>query len=648
MTTHSDPSSLDDAAAGDGDVSSPEPSGETSEIPPGSSSFQSSTTGDPAASADSGADPAAAEESKHAPPDDPGQGQPRPMRRIRIGSQRPGSKPVLLDREPHRVPEPSQSAATATGAVLPGETVSNTTLPVAPAQSAGAQPTATQSTATQSTATQSIGVEPLAADAGIRETTSVGPKTEERGSGHGASGREPRAPAARKPGRGAGNRRRGDDRDAAEVAAAEPDFSSRPNVPRPSVRQPLSAELEQELAEALGNSSLDDLLDPVGGGSTEAELEPGASLTGRVVSAHREALFLDLGGRRQGVLSLAAFAGAAEETPFPEPGVLVQVTVSRYNADDGLYEVSLAGGATAIEDWSQVSEGMVVEARVTGHNTGGLECDVSHLRAFMPASQISLYRVENLAEMVDQRLISLVTEVNPDRRRLVLSRRAILEREKAAAREALLGQLEVGQTREAIVRSLRDFGAFVDLGGVDGLIHISQLSWDRIKHASEVLEEGQKVKVRIQKIDPTTGKISLAFRDLSESPWSGVAGRYPTRSKARGVVSRIMDFGAFVKLEPGVEGLIHISELSHKRVFRVSDVLQEGQEVEVQIQSVDPEQQRIGLSLKALETRAEPAKKIEEPEDEPVSAENARSKRSKPLQGGVGRSTGGERFGLKW
>ncbi len=161
---------------------------------------------------------------------------------------------------------------------------------------------------------------------------------------------------------------------------------------------------------------------------------------------------------------------------------------------------------------------MVVEARVTGHNTGGLECEVGHLRGFIPASQCSLYRVEDLSQFVGQKLRAVVTEINPERQKLVLSPRAVMERDKAEAKTKLMTELEVGQTREGVVRSLQEFGAFVDLGGVDGLIHISQLSWDRVRHASDVLELGQKVKVKVQKIDPATGKISLAFRDLAGNP----------------------------------------------------------------------------------------------------------------------------------
>ncbi len=180
------------------------------------------------------------------------------------------------------------------------------------------------------------------------------------------------------------------------------------------------------------------------------------------------------------------------------------------------------------------------------------------------------------------------------------------------------------------------------------MIHISQLSWDRVRHASEVLELGQKVKVRVQKIDAATGKISLAFRDLADNPWAHAATKYPPRSTVTGTVTRLMEFGAFVRLESGIEGLVHISELSHKRVFRVSDVVQEGQQVEVMVLTVDAAQQRISLSLKALEARLAPAATPEEEQEpEPVAARAARTSKT-PLKGGIGGNSGGDRFGLKW
>ncbi len=426
-----------------------------------------------------------------------------------------------------------------------------------------------------------------------------------------------------------------------KVPLVEPAAQRR--YPPPNVRSQLTPDLEQELAEALGGMSVDDMLSAGAQSDAGSELEPESRHRARVVGIHRDNVFVDLGGHRQGLLSLQGFAEP------PEPDAMLDVVVSRFNPVEGLYEVGLPGAATRVEDWSQVAEGMVVEARVTGHNKGGLECEVSSLRGFIPAGQVSLYRVEDLSQFVGQKFACVITQANPGKGNLVLSRRAVLEREKAEAKTNLLAQLEVGQVREGIVRSLQEFGAFVDLGGIDGLIHISQLSWDRLRHASEALELGQKVRVKIQKIDPETGKIGLAFRDLAENPWASAAQKYPARSKVHGTVSRIMEFGAFMRLEPGIEGLVHISELSHKRVSRASDIVQEGQEVEVLVLSFDGEHQRISLSLKALEARAVPVAKEPESADsaeEPVAKPT--SQRKTPLKGGIGGPSGGDKFGLKW
>jgi small subunit ribosomal protein S1 len=424
------------------------------------------------------------------------------------------------------------------------------------------------------------------------------------------------------------------------VPVAEPQPPRK--YPPPNIRGQLSEDLQLEYLAALGEVPLDDI---IAGEEKEvaAELELESRHKGTVVSLHREDVFVEIGGRWQGVVPLKNF------TQPPEPGSVIDVVVSRFDPAEGLYELTLPGAAVEVGDWSEVAEGMVVEARVTGHNKGGLECEVNRLRGFIPASQIAMYRVDDLAQFVDQKFPCVVTEANPEKRNLVLSRRAMLEREAAEAREQIMASLEIGQTREGTVRSLQNFGAFFDLGGVDGLIHISQLSWDRIKHADEVLELGQKVKVKILKIDPQTGKIGLGFRDLSENPWENAARDYPVRTPVKGRVTRITEFGAFVRLGPGVEGLVHISELSHKRVFRVTDVLTEGQEVDVMVLSVDPEQQRISLSMKALEAKPQAAAKEEQPETpEPAAPPPAPKKRTTPLKGGIGGPPTGEKFGLKW
>ena len=411
------------------------------------------------------------------------------------------------------------------------------------------------------------------------------------------------------------------------------------STPKPSVRDRLTPELEDELHLAMGDALMDELLDA--GSSGEQTFEPGEMQSGRVVAVRRDDVFVEFAGRQQGAVSLRQF-----DVP-PRPGTEVQVVVERLNPEDGLYELSLPNKAVQVDDWSDLIEGALIEIRVTGHNTGGLECEVNHIRGFIPVSQIDLYRVEDLAQFVDQKWTCVITEANPDRRNLVLSRRAVLEREREQVRQQLLDSLRPGHVREGVVRKLMDFGAFVDIGGVDGLVHISQVAWGRVKHPSDVLKEGQQIKVRVDKIDPDTGKISLAYRDLLESPWTTAAQKFSPNTIAEGTVTKLMDFGAFVELEPGIEGLVHISELSHKRIWRCSDVVKEGQQVEVIVLSVDPEAQRISLSMKELSAPPEPVKKEGEEPGEPSKQSKKRSKPTGPLLGGLGRKTG-DRFGLKW
>ncbi len=433
-----------------------------------------------------------------------------------------------------------------------------------------------------------------------------------------------------------------------EEIAAELGISAEPappgGFPPPNIREQLSPELEEEYHRALGGEELDDLLAGGDAVTRQPPLEPESRHTARVVAVRGDDVFVELGGREQGIVSL-------EKLDEPPPlGSTLEVIVQRLSPEDGLYELTVPDAAVEVDDWADLHEGMLVEARVTGHNTGGLECEVNRLRGFIPISQVSLYRVENLAEFVEQKFTCLVTEANPERRNLVLSRRAVLEREKEEARQALLDSLQPGQVHEGVVRKLVDFGAFVELGsGADGLLHISQLAWGRVEHPREVLSEGQTIKVKIEKVDRAKGKISLAYRDLLENPWTDADKKYPVNSTVRGTVTNLMEFGAFVELEPGVEGLVHISELSHKRVWRTSDVVSKGDQIEVLVLSVDMQSQRISLSIKALAPEPEPAKKEDQAEGEPLPKKPPKRKKpDRPLQGGLGRSAGGEGFGLKW
>ncbi len=415
-------------------------------------------------------------------------------------------------------------------------------------------------------------------------------------------------------------------------------------VPRPSRHDRLTPEMERELEMALGGASMEELLGaaPAVGAESEA-LEVDSRHPATVVKIHGDNVFCSLGGRNDAVASLRQF-----DEP-PAIGTQIEVIIRSYHAEDGLYEVSVPGASVEVHDWSDLVEGAVVEARITGSNVGGLECLVNQIRGFIPASQVGMHRVDNFAEYYDQKLPCVVTEANERRRNLVLSHRAVLEREKQAERERLMEELEVGQIREGHVRSLRPFGAFIDLGGLDGLVHISQLSWERVGHPSEILQEGQKVRVKVEKIDPQTGKIGLSYRDLLDHPWDRVDEQFAVESTVKGTVTRIAKFGAFVKIAPGIEGLVHISELAHHRVVQVSSVVEEGQEIDVKVLSIDRENQRISLSLKAAHPLAEsPEAEVgEEPAEEPRPDPLVKP-RQEPLRGGREGSSGGERFGLHW
>lgn len=414
-----------------------------------------------------------------------------------------------------------------------------------------------------------------------------------------------------------------------------------PKVAVPSRRHALSKDLQDELEAAIAGSDLDKIL--VGDSMSQVGriLEEGQRVQAKVMKVQEEFVFVSLGGPDEGIVPTLHF-----ET-LPEIGSQIEVIVRGYLESEGMFEVTVPGNAVSVSDWSDLNEGEVVEAVVTGTNTGGLECKVGAIEGFIPISQVAEYRVEDLSEFADQKFLCVVTEANPRRGNLVLSRRAVLEREKSEKRAERLANLEIGAAVDGTVRKIMDFGAFVDIGGLDGLLHISQLSWDRVKHPSEVLEEGQQIKVRVDKIDETSGKIALSYRSLQDDPWEGIDANFPIGAIVKGTVTRIAEFGAFVKISTGVEGLVHVSELAHHRVSSVGNVVSEGEEITVKVLSVDGEQQRIGLSIKAALAAPEPEKS----DDESVEEEPAKPilpKHQGPLKGGIARDGGGEQFGLKW
>src|SRR5262245_20137526 len=335
--------------------------------------------------------------------------------------------------------------------------------------------------------------------------------------------------------------------------------------------------------------------------AAQAPKGAGGRKKGRIISIHGQDVFIDVpGGRSQGFMPITQF-----DKP-PKVGDEVEFNVEGYDAANGVLRLTREGAAQYV-DWSSVQIGQTVEARVTGTNKGGLAVEVNGIRGFLPISQIDIYRVENVEQFVNQRLLCMVAEVDPAERNLVVSRKALLERERERLREELWADVEEGQVLKGTVRSIQPFGAFVDLGGADGLLPVSELAWGRVGSPSEVVSIGQQVEVKVKRIDRAARKLSLSLKDLIQSPWETLSQRFPVGTQVTAKVTRIMDFGAFAEVEPGIEGLIHVSEMILGRGGRIRDRVREGAEVEVQILSIDKDARRMSLSMKAIEVAKQKA-----------------------------------------
>ncbi|PQO31266.1 hypothetical protein C5Y96_13050 [Blastopirellula marina] len=414
----------------------------------------------------------------------------------------------------------------------------------------------------------------------------------------------------------------------------------------PNRREKLD-DIEAELEAAFGENSIDDVMSNQTPAPAAVRLDEGDRVTGTVIRIHREDVFFDLPQGNQGIASIRNFVAT------PSVGDKLEVSIGSFNASQRLYEVGIPGASTSVQDWGDIKEGIVVDAVVDGVNKGGLECAVGTARGFIPASQVATYHVKDLEEFKGRKLQCLVTEANPEKRNLVLSARAVAEKMAEDNKKNLMGSLTVGQVREGTVTRIQDFGAFVDIGGVDGLVHVSQISWDRVSHPSDVLAEGQAVKVKVTKMDPETGKIGLSIRDTMENPWQKVASEFAVGKVVPGKVTKLMDFGAFVEIAPGIEGLVHVSEVSYSRISRVSSVLKTGEEVEVKVLSIDQAKRRISLSIKATQPPPADAKQGGRRKDEPeadIDRElSVKKKSNQPLKGGITNDQSeGAKFGLKW
>ena len=339
------------------------------------------------------------------------------------------------------------------------------------------------------------------------------------------------------------------------------------------------------------------------GGSAEqaVELREGKIVRGTVYSVTDKEVILDVGFKSEGTIPRGEFANCSDV----KPGDAFDVFLEKMENQDGMIVLSKTK-ADFFKAWDHIKEsydhGRVIQATVDRRIKGGLVVKLLTVDAFLPGSQVALRQVPNLDDMIGTEVDCKIIKLNKRRRNIVVSRRVVLEEEREEKKKNLLADLQVGQEREGVVKNITDFGAFVDLGGIDGLLHLTDLTWGRVSHPSEVVAIGDKLAVKILDFDLERERISLGLKQLTPYPWEGVEERYPVGKKMRGKIVSITDYGAFVELEKGIEGLIHISEMSWTRhVKHPSKVVAIGDTVEAVVLNVDKEHEKISLGLKQLE-----------------------------------------------
>ncbi len=328
----------------------------------------------------------------------------------------------------------------------------------------------------------------------------------------------------------------------------------------------------------------------------------GEIVRGVVVHVGEDEVLVDVGAKSEGVIPLRELSCCEVSSPREVVSVGDEIEVCVLKAEDNEGRLVLSKEkADAERAWKRLGEALERQEPVQGVVRevvkGGLLVDVG-VRAFLPASLVERGYVEDLSKYLGQTISARVIELNRGRRKVILSRKAVLEEEAARRRQELLDSLEEGQVVRGVVRRLTPFGAFVDLGEVDGLLHISEMAWYRVNHPSEAVQVGEELDLRVLRVDRESGKVSLSLKQLLPDPWSTAKEKYPVGSIVRAKVVRLAPFGAFVQLEPGVEGLVHISHLSDRHVVHPEDVVSEGEEIEVKVLSVDPEEKRMRLSVR--------------------------------------------------
>ena len=345
-------------------------------------------------------------------------------------------------------------------------------------------------------------------------------------------------------------------------------------------------------------SSMDELLK--NSGSTNA-FNKGKIVEGTIVAKRPDGALVDIGYKAEG------FIPASEFLKFDEANVgdKIDVYLEEIENRNNMPELSLEK-ANSIKAWNRITteygEGHVVKGFMRHRVKGGIMVDVEGFPAFLPGSQLDVGPVRNMEDYIGKEFDVKIIKINQDRRNIVVSRRELLEESLRDQRSKLLAEMKVDELRKGVVKNITDFGAFIDLGGVDGLLHITDISWGRISHPSEVLQVGQEIEVVIIGIDKEKERVSLGLKQKTRNPWDDVVAKYPKGSRVTGKVVNIMPYGAFVEIETGVEGLIHVSEMSWtKRVSKASDVLSVGEEVEAVVLDIDRDSRKISLGLRQKE-----------------------------------------------
>ena len=341
------------------------------------------------------------------------------------------------------------------------------------------------------------------------------------------------------------------------------------------------------------------------------EFNPHEVIEGTVVLVNRDEAYVDIGYKTEIPI-------AKKELAYPEPEAATDVV--KVGDKINVYVVALGGEnglilsktrAERLVAWEKVEkvkeEKQIIEVEILQVVKGGLLTTAFGLRGFIPASQIALHFVKDLNEFVGQKVEVEIMEADPKKQRLVLSRRSVLEAQREQKREEALASIVEGEKRSGVVKRLVDYGAFIDIGGVDGLAHISDLSWDHIKNPADVLSVGQEVEVLVKAFDPETKRISLSIKDTVRDPWFDKAEKYPVGSYVKGKIVKLTDFGAFMEIEPGFDGLIRMRELSPKHITKASEAVSVGDEVTVKVIHVDMDNKKVALSITKVQQDAEKA-----------------------------------------